>query len=243
MPRRYKNVKKYTLKKNVRKNKTTTKKGYRKLTKTQRLPRQLFPAVKYYTTKLSFTYSLPATVIGTLNFDYLNIGSVYDPTGAAGGRQPVNTALMFQAYKYIQVLGALVKFTCMAPHNDTNPVIMCLTLQNDSIALPHMDEINDYYESNLRIAPVKMWGNYITKNLATNNYVTCSYSSRRYYRRSIVGEVDYSATESANPATFPRIGVYWTPPPGTAVNSSNMTFQVQIKYICCAWGPIMRDND
>lgn len=241
MPRRY-NVKK-NIKKATRKTKTYKKRGYRKLARVQKLPRQLFPAIKYYTSKLSFGLTLPITAVGAMGYDYLNIGSVYDPMAVLGGRQPVNTALMFQAYKYIQVLGCVGKITCMTPYGDTNPIIMCLTLQNDSAQLTTIDEINDMYESNLRIAPIKQWGNYISKNLSINNYITFSYSSRKYYRRSIVGDVDYSATDAANPSAFPRLGMYWTPPPGSAVASAAITFQIQLKYILCAWGPIMRDND
>lgn len=203
----------------------------------------LFPPVKYYKTKMCFSYTLPTTTLNTINFDYLNIGSIYDILGTSGTRQPVNTSLMFSAYKYLQILGIAGKFTAMTPYGDANPVIMMLAIQNEATALAQIDEIDDFYECDLKCAPVKMWGNYMTKNLNTNNYIKFKYSAKKYYRQKIVGESDYSATESANPSVFPRLGVYWTTPPGATLNGSTITFMVQLSLFVCGWGKQMRDND
>jgi len=223
----------------------TTKNQYRVGKSVPRIPPGIITKSRLLTMKLAYEVSMPITSTGTVIFTNINIGSVYDPTGTIGARQPYGTEVMFQLYKYATVLSAKLKLTCMAPYGDTAPITAMMMLQNTSAQSANIDELSDFYENPNRITAVKMFGNFITKNLDSNNSITGMYSAKKYYGKSsnIGTDPDYASIVTSNPTLSPHIGIYAITPYGSTVSSAAVSFVLQVSQIVKWWGPIDLDND
>jgi len=211
----------------------------------QKIPPGIISRFRFLSMKMAFQVDMPVTTAGTITFTNLNIGSVYDLSGSTGTRQPYGTAIMFQLYKYATVMSAKIKLTAMAPYSDTSPITVMMQIQNTSAQSANIDELADFYESPNRVTRVKMFGNYISKNLDTNNYITGFYSAKKYYgyNSNIDTDPDYASTGSGNPTTAPHLGVYAVTPYGATSSSAAISFVCQVSQIVKWWGPLDIDND
>jgi len=197
--------------------------------------------------KTAFGIIAPATTVGTISFINLNVASVYDPQGSEGTRQPYGTTTLFDIYRYATVLSAKIRLTAQGPYGDTNPVVMLLTLQNTSSASSRVNTIEDFYETALHVpgTKVKMFGNYITKNVDSNNFVVGNYSAARYYgsMTQVMSNPAYACISSANPDNGPHFGFYFATPLGSNVTSTAMTFLCELEQVVKWWQPIGFDNN
>jgi len=201
---------------------------------------------KYVTMKTAFEVAATATITGAITFANINIASVNDPMGSLGTRRPYGSAILFEMYKYATVLSANVKLTAQGPYGDTAPIVVLLALQNTSSASSTITEAADLYETALRLpgSRVKMFGNYITKSLDTNNSISGSYEASKYFGNLMAVQSDpaYASTDGANPTNSVHLGVYWTTPVGSAVTSAAMSFICELTQVVRWWGNNGLDN-
>jgi len=234
--------------KNAKKKKTYKRKASRKVYKyTNRLPAQLIPAERYVTMKCAFPLAISAMTTTDILYAYYNPASVNDPMATAGDRRAYGTDTMFTMYNYATVMSNKMTITAMSPYGDTNPFIMLVVLQKDNTQMTTIDEPADFYETPLRMkgAKVKQFGNFISKNLDTNNKISALYTAKDYYGKSakIGSDPDYASTDGANPTIQPHIGIYTMTPPGSTVTSGALQFIVVMSMIVKWWSPKNLDND
>jgi len=197
--------------------------------------------------KTAFQVTAPATTTSTVSFVNLNVASVYDPMGSEGTRQPYGTTTLFDMYRYATVISAKLKITAQGPYGDTSPIVMLMTLQNTSSASSRIGTIEDFYETALHVpdTKVKMFGNYLTKNLDTNNYIVGNYSAARYFGNmaQVMSNPAYACTSSSNPDNSPHIGFYFATPLGSTLTSTAMAFLCELEQVVKWWQPIGFDNN
>lgn len=195
---------------------------------------------KVVTMKLAFELLLASTVTGAVSFTHINVASVNDPMGAIGTRRPNGSTVLFEMYKYGTVLSADLKLTALTPFGDSNPVVLLTTLQNVGTASTTIGTTSDFYETSLRFpgAKVKMFGNYITKNLDGNNSIVAHYDAAKYFGNSIAVYSDpaYASTDGANPTNQPFVGFYWGPPVGASTSSGPISFIAELTQVVRWWG-------
>lgn len=214
--------------------------------KIQRLPPGFLPTHKYLTMKIAFPLIATSVAVGVVGFANINISSMYDIMGSTGARQYYGTSIMFQMYKYAVVLACRFKLECMAPIADSNPFCIVGRIQPTSAQDTNIDQPYDFYEQPYRTTPgVKMFGNYITKNLNTNNKIYGSYSAKKYFGKdaNIGSDPAFASTVSSNPDESAHLGIYWTPPPGASAASTEQYFMFTATAIVKWYGQISIDND
>lgn len=226
--------------------KSTKKKTYKYSKSKVSLPLPITPTSTVRLMKIAFAVPITSVTSGNIGFANINIASVYDPTGVLLSRQYYGTSVMFQLYRFATVLSVRYKLHAMAPSNDTNPFCIIGRIQNVSTQDTDIDSVEDFYEAPMTSTPgVKMFGNFITKNLTGNNYISGYYSAKKYYGpTSNVGtDPDYACKNDSNPTNAPHLGLYWALPPGTTTASTEIQMMMTMSAIVKWWGPRTVDND
>lgn len=238
MKRTYK--KSYKTKRGIRKTTSMTVKRYSK--PRFRIPPKITLPQQYYNLTFAYRLNQGALAVGVIGFNLINIGSIYDPTGALSTRKYYGAAELFTLYKYATVLSAKVSLTALSPYTDTSPVVTMMTLQNEPSQDANINELPDFYETPIRKSGIQTFGHNLTKNLKNNNTIRLTYSAKKFFGRKFDNsDYDYASTSIANPPIAPYVGIYCISPDGTTSQSIN--FMLRISAIVRAWQPIALVNN
>lgn len=213
-----------------------------------KLPPTIIERFTYKLMRIAFPVTITAVIAGNVSYQNINIGSIYDPVGSSGTRTYYGAGTMHTLYRYASILSIKYRLQAMASTTggvgDSNPFMIIARIQSENSIDVNIDSPEDFYEVPFRSNPgVKMFGNYITKNLNGNNAIYGSYSAKKYYGKDISSDVDYASSVSSNPTYFPKLGLYWCIPSGTSTSSQEMTMMCMMTAIVKWWGPQSLNND
>lgn len=216
-----------------------SKKSY----KFNKIPRGITPTAQYCTMKFASRLNFPALTSGVVGFQYINVGSIFDPLGAGGTRKFYGCDQMFLMYKYCTVMTCKVKLECQSPQTTTNPIIVMMTISDTSNPDPTINDISDFYENPTRMgSKPKMFGDSQTKTLAGNNYISGLYQAKKLFGKKFdPTDADYACTSTSNPQKFGIMGIYSIPPDATT--SSAVNFMMTLSAIVRWWMPIGLANN
>lgn len=208
-----------------------------------KLPPQITQKEEYLTMKFATRINIPAIAISVINYNNINIGSVFDPLGTLGTRQYYGTSQMFGLYRYATVMASKVKLTCLTPSTSSSPIVMMMTIQSSQNQDPMIGDLFDFYETPLRTgSKPKLFGDTLSKALDSNNSMYGTYSAKNLYGNKFDNtDVAYAAISTANPSQFGVLGLYATTPDGST--STSINFMLELSSIVRWWDPISLGNN
>lgn len=178
-------------------------------------PKQMKMTHRYFDNQAIIT-----SVPGTIGFIPFRANGMFDPYALLGGHQPYYFDQMSALYNHWVVIGSRIKVKFVPGSDWGRPMMIGLTLQDDTTAFTSFEQIAEYSQNK----------HGLMSELITEPYIiTLNYSAKKVFGGSILANDNLRGSASADPTEQSIFGVYAQPTDLAANQTVNI--QVDIEYI------------
>lgn len=187
-----------------------------------------------FTTRLRYVDQIQLDAnASTISAYVYRANDLYDPDVTGTGHQPNPFDQMMQFYRTACVIGSRIKVTAniLSTTQDSTPCpYVCILKSATGTEAVSLSGPTDVMEQTTRSSAVKQFGNYITKSLSSNNYITANFSAKKWFRsNNIVGSREYSCDTSSSPTEVCYYEIAYFP--YSTENPAVVLFTIEIDYL------------